>query len=427
MVGTRSSAAKARYSDHATMHDIGEGTLPGASCPSPESTTLVETAAALRPIVRSFQDDAERERRIPLPLVEQLRAAGLYRMLVPRELGGLQVDLLTFLRAVELISEGDGSAGWNLANNAICQLMALSLPDAGVEEVFDDDGPDTIIAGTGVPGGGTGVAVDGGYVVSGRWPFGSGCRESQWMVANFDIAAGDHPRQEPDGTPALHRAFFRAAECSVFDTWDMTGMRGTGSHDWAVANVFVPERRTVHVPGRLLFNQWQRWNGVFYELPVHAVTGAHHSVVATGIARAGIEALTELAGGKVRRGRAGLLAEQVHVQESIARAEALLGSAQTYRTAVTTEIWDTVAAGQPTTLEQRARCRLAASFAVDNARQAIELMFRAGGTTSTQRTHQLAHCWRDLYVVGQSAGVSPEWYSLTGRAFLGMDPRPRLS
>jgi indole-3-acetate monooxygenase len=403
------------------MQQIAEGARPA------ECTTLVGQAAALRPIVRGFQDEAERERRIPPPLVEQLKAAGLYRMLVPRALGGLQVDALTFLRAVELVSEGDGSAGWNLANNAICQLMVLSLPNAGVEEIFGEGGADTIIAGTGVPGGGTAVAVDGGYVVSGRWPFGSGCRESQWMVANFEIADGDHFRHEADGTPALYRAFFRANECSVFDTWDMTGMRGTGSHDWSVTEVFVPHHRTIHVPGRLLFNQWDRWGGVLYTLPVHAITGAHHSVVATGIARAGIDALTELAGGKVRRGRPGLLREQVAVQEAIARAEALLGAAQAYRSEVTTEIWDTVAAGQATTLEQRARCRLAASFAVDSARQAMELMFRAGGTTSTQRTHQLAHCWRDLYVVGQSAGVSPEWYPLAGRAFLGLDPGPRLT
>jgi indole-3-acetate monooxygenase len=407
------------------MQEVVDGIRPASS--SPEGVALVEQAAALRPIVRGFQDETERERRIPPALVDRLRSAGLYRMLVPRALGGLEADALSFLRVVELISEGDGSAGWNLANNAICQLMVLSLPDAGVEEVFGTAGPDTICAGTGVPGGGKGVAVDGGYVVSGHWPFGSGCRESQWMVANFEIWDGDQVQREPDGTPALYRAFFPASACTVLDTWDMSGMRGTGSHDWLVADVFVPERRTVHVPGRLLFNQWQRWGGVLYMLPIHALAGAHHSVVATGIARAGIDALTELAGGKVRRGRDGLLAEQVSVQEATARAEALLAAAQAFRTEVTSVIWATVAAGQETTLEQRARCRLAASFAVDSARQSMELMFRAGGTTSTQRTHALAHCWRDLYVVGQSAGVSPEWYPLAGRVFLGLDPGPRLA
>src|SRR5207249_1190045 len=101
------------------------------------------------------------------PLVERLRAAGVYSMVVPRELGGQQVDLMTFLRVAELMAEGDASVGWNMTNNSIGQLVALGLPPAGVEEIFGS-GPDAIIAGTTVPGGGTGVPVDGGYVVSGR-------------------------------------------------------------------------------------------------------------------------------------------------------------------------------------------------------------------------------------------------------------------
>jgi indole-3-acetate monooxygenase len=383
-----------------------------------ENATLLESAARLQTVVRSYQDEIERDRRIPPPLVEQLRAAGLYRMVVPRALGGLQVDLLTFLRAAELLAEADGSVGWNLGNNAVGQLIALSLPQAGVEDIFKD-GPDAIIAGTAVPGGGTGRRVEGGYVISGRWPFGSGSRESKWMLGNFDVVV--------DGEPRLFRALLPSAQATVLDNWDMTGMRGTGSHDWTVTDVFVPEQRTIHVPGRLLSNQWQRWPGTLYALPIHALVGPHHSVAATGIARAGIDALTELAGAKVPRGRAGLLREQGQVQESVARAEALLGAAQTYRSAVVGDVWQTVATGQSTTLDQRARCRLAASFAVDSARHAMDLMYRAGGTTSNQRAHRLARCWRDLHVVAQAASVSPEWYMLTGQALLGLDPGPRLS
>jgi len=206
----------------------------------------------------------------------------------------------------------------------------------------------------------------------------------------------------------------------------MTGMRGTGSHDWTVTDQFVPRERTVEVPGRLAFNQWSRWRGTLYALPVHALIGLHHSVVATGIARAAIDALTELAGAKVPRGRQGLLRDQAHIQESVARAEAILGAAQTYREAVAGDIWDTLASGQQSTLQQRARCRLAASFAVDSARQALDLMYRAGGTTSSKRTHRLARCWRDLQVVGQAASVAPEWYALSGKALLGLEPGPRL-
>jgi alkylation response protein AidB-like acyl-CoA dehydrogenase len=316
------------------------------------------------------------------------------------------------------MAEADGSVGWNLGNNAVGQLIALSLPDEGVEEIFGH-GPDAIVAGTAVPGGGTGKPVEGGYLVSGRWPFGSGCRESQWMVCNFDVVV--------DGEPALYRALLPSAEATVLDNWDMMGMRGTGSHDWQIADVFVPTRRTVRVEGRLLVNQWHRWPGTLYALPVHGIVGPHHSVAATGVARAGIDALKDLAGAKTPRGRTGLLREQERVQDAVARAEAALGAAQTYRTRVVGELWDTVAAGEPTTLEQRARCRLAASYAVDSARQALDLMYRAGGTTSSQRAHQIARCWRDLHVVAQAASTAPDWYALTGRVLLGLDPGPRLT
>jgi alkylation response protein AidB-like acyl-CoA dehydrogenase len=381
-------------------------------------SALLDAARDLQPVVRGFQDEIERERRIPPPLVDQLRAAGLYRMVIPHILGGLQVDVLAFLRAAEVMAEADGSVGWNLGNNAVGQLLALSLPQAGVDEIFGN-GPDTIVAGTAVPGGGTAIRVEGGYLVSGRWPFGSGCRESTWMMANFDITE--------DGQAALYRAFFHPAECTIMDTWDMTGMRGTGSHDWLVKDVFVPHHRTVRVAGRLASNQWHHWPGTLYQLPIHAIVGPHHSVAATGVARAGLNALNDLVGAKVPRGRTGLLREQAAVQDTVARAEAKLSAAQTYRAAVIGQVWATVDAGQPPTLEQSARCRLAATYAVDSARDALDLVYRAGGTTSSQRTHQLARCWRDLHVVAQAASIAPEWYALTGRALLGLDPGPRLA
>lgn len=151
------------------------------------------------------------------------------------------------------------------------------------------------------------------------------------------------------------------------------------------------------------------------------------SAVATGIARASIDALTELAGGKIPRGQPGLLREQAQVQEWVGRAEALLGSAHAYRAAVTRDIWETMAAGLPASPEQMARCRLASTHAADAAMQATDLMFRAGGTTSIARRHTLARCWRDVHVVGQNLALLPEYYVLGGRVFLGLDPGPKLS
>ena len=399
------------------MHDL---THESEASAAPECSALLAAVSALRPAIRGHQEEIERQQRLPPALVTQLRAAGLYRMFIPRQLGGVQADLLTFFRALELAAEADGSVGWNLATNALASSAALSLPDEGLREIFAT-GPDVIFAGTIAPMGGTAIPVDGGYLVSGRWRFGSGCRESDWMVGSCQVLEGDQPRRNPDGTPEIRRVVIPTGECTILDTWDVVGLRGTGSHDWTVTDVFVPERRSQHFATR-----WTRWPGTLYALPIHAFQGPHFSPIATGIARAGLDALTELAGAKAPRQSPGLLRDQSQVQEWVGRAEALLGAAQAYRAAVTHDIWATVAAGQAATLEQQARCRLAACHAVDSATQAMDLMYRAGGTTSIERGHRLGRCWREVHVVGQTFQVLPEYYAVSGRVFLGLDPGPKL-
>jgi alkylation response protein AidB-like acyl-CoA dehydrogenase len=355
-----------------------------------------------------------------------LHVAGFYSLVIPHALGGLQADPLTYLRVVELLSEGAGSVGWNLANNSIGQLVTLGLPDEGVHEIYAH-GADAVIAGPAVMGGGRAVPADGGYRVTGRWPFGSGCQESSWMLGSFQILDGDQPRRSPDGTSVYWRGLFPRSEAQIVEgSWDVTGLRGTGSFDWTVEDVLLPERRTMVHAGVPLDNQWKRWPGVSYSLPAQAWVGPHHSAVITGIARAGIDALIELAGEKTPRGRTGRLCENPQVQDAVGRADAILNAGRAYRSATIAELWNTVAAGEETTLEQRARCRLAAVHATDSARAAMDLMYRHGGSTSFRRESRLAECWRDLHVVGQTAALAPEWYPIGGRVFLKMDPGPRL-
>jgi indole-3-acetate monooxygenase len=391
-----------------------------------DAQPVVQAAAALRPVLRDYHDEIEREQRLPQALVEQLRAAGFYNMVIPRALGGLQVDPLTYLRVVELLAEGAGSVGWNLANNSIGQLVTLGLPDEGVHEIYAQ-GADTIIAGTAVPGGGQATPVAGGYRVSGRWQFGSGCRESAWMLGSFQILDDGQPRRRPDGGSLYWRGVFPRAEAEIVPgSWDVAGLRGTGSFDWTVENVFLPERRTMPQVGIPLDNQWERWPGVTYALPVQCWVGPHHSAVITGIARAGIKALIELAVEKTPRGRTGMLCENPQVQDAVGRADAILNAGRAYRSAQIAELWATVAAGKDTTIEQRARCRLASIYAGDSAREAMDLVYRHGGSTSFKRASRLAECWRDLHVVGQTVTIAPEWYPIGGRVYLGMDPGPRL-
>ena len=206
----------------------------------------------------------------------------------------------------------------------------------------------------------------------------------------------------------------------------MSGLRGTGSFDWTVDDVFLPERRTMVHAGVPLDNQWERWPGITYALPAQAWVGPHHSAVITGIARAGIDALIELAGEKTPRGRTGRLCDNPQVQDAVGRADAILNAGRAYRSAMIAELWNTSrpartrrsssapAAGSPRSTPPTARA------------QAMDLMYRHGGSTSFKRESRLAECWRDLHVVGQTVTIAPEWYPIGGRVLLGIDPGPRL-
>ena len=390
-----------------------------------DAQPVVQAAAALKPTLRHYQDEIEREQRLSPELVEQMHAAGFYRLLLPRSLGGLQADPLTYIRVIEHLAEGVGSVGWNVANNGVGSLVTLGLPDDGVQEIYPK-GHRTVIAGTAVQGGGEAVSVPGGYRVSGRWTFGSGCHEAAWMLGSFQILDDGQPRRRDDGGMFWRGVFPRAEVEVIPGSWEVSGLRGTGSFDWTVKDFFLPERRTTVHAGVPLDNQWAHWPGVTYALPAQAWVGPHQCAVITGLARAGINALVELAGEKTPRGRTGRLCDNPQVQDAVGRADAILNSGRIYRNAMIAELWNTLADGRETTLEQRARCRLAAVHAGDCARQAMDLMFRHGGSSSFKTASRLAEVWRDLQVVGQAATLAPEWYPIGGRAFLGLDPGPRL-
>jgi alkylation response protein AidB-like acyl-CoA dehydrogenase len=409
------------------MDPVADAAPLSASLPTDiDAQPLVQAAIALRPLLASRHDEIERAARLPDDVVGQLHAAGFYRLTIPRALGGLQVDPLTYLRVVECLAEGAASVGWNIANNGVIQLVTLGLPDAGVAEIYDG-AADLVVAGTAVQGGGRAVPVEGGYRVSGRWSFGSGCLEAAWMLGSFQILDDGNKRRGPDGGALYWRGVFPRADTTIIPgTWEVAGMRGTGSLDWAVEDLFVPARRTAIHATAQVENEWSRWPGITYALPAHAWLGPHHSAVITGIARAGIDALIDLAGAKTPRGRTGLLRDNPQTQDAVGRADAILNAGRAYRSAMIAELWNTLAAGKETSREQRARCRLASVYATDSAREAMDLMYRLGGSTSFRAESRLAACWRDLHVVGQAGTIAPEWYPLGGRLYLGMDPGPRL-
>src|SRR5262249_39078357 len=200
-------------------------------------------ARDLGPLIRAARDEIEANRHLPDSLVDAMANAGLFRMYVPRALGGFEVDPVTFSAVVEEVSRFDGAAGWNLTVGAVYGVLAGFLREDVAREIYCGPTP-TVVAGSINPTG-RATAVDGGFRVSGRWSLGSGINQANWVTANCVVYDGDQKRVGPDGAPDLRVMFFPAQQCEIRDTWRVSGLRGTGSHDYVVDDVFVPEERSL--------------------------------------------------------------------------------------------------------------------------------------------------------------------------------------
>ena len=199
--------------------------------------SLLHAAREVAPIIREHRDEAERERRLSAPVLNALKEAGLLRMTTPRSLGGLEGDPVTRALVGEEVGRHDSAAAWTLENPLDWAFLCCRLPDEGAEEIYRD-GPDVLIAAQfGRPLSAT--SADGGYRISGRAPFLSNCHDADWISSTVLVDEGS-----ADGEPEMRMAYFPRAGCEILDTWNVMGMRGTGSHDISVTDVYVPTART---------------------------------------------------------------------------------------------------------------------------------------------------------------------------------------
>src|ERR1700745_3302031 len=265
---------------------LGRGSMSDAA-----PSSFLEAAAALAPQIRSCAEEIEQSRRLPLPLVDAIAQAGLFRLWIPRSLGGEEADPMTLVRVVEEVSRADGAAGWCMAIGGEYGAFGGYLPAEAAREIYGSDAH-VRTAGQFRPLGDA-VVEDGGYRVTGRWPLVSGCQHSSWIVGGCRILDGEQPRLKPDGSPVTRILFFPAADCEILDTWHSIGLRGTGSHDYAVADVFVPAKHS------LSFRDPPVEQGPLYAFPSIALFSVVLAAVPLGIARHAIDILTALAGTKI--------------------------------------------------------------------------------------------------------------------------------
>jgi alkylation response protein AidB-like acyl-CoA dehydrogenase len=372
---------------------------------------ILAAARALAPQIRAASEEIEAGRRLPLHLVQAMKDAGIFRMPMPRSWGGPEVDPLTQVRIVEELSAVDASVGWCAMIGSDGGFFTAFLEDRVGRALYPDL---DYVTGSSTRPSGRAVAVDGGFRVSGRWPFSSGCQHSTYLVGNCLLFDDGKQRFQEDGTPDSRLCFLPAERCQILDTWTTTGLRGSGSHDFAAEDVFVPDEQTFNVRTSPI-----RREGPLYALPfLFIVNGAG---VPLGIARAAIDALTELASGKQTLAGTGLRNE-AWVQTAVARADTLLGGARGYLFDVLGDVWETLVQGDPLSLRQRARFRLALANTSTMCVEAVDLMYQAAGGSSVYATSPLDRMFRDAHTVHQHITNSPKVYEVAGQMLLGLEP-----
>lgn len=379
-----------------------------------QASSGVDGARAVAALARDCADETERNRRLSQPVVEAMVDAGLMHMLVPASLGGGEVDPLTMLRLIETVSAGDGAAGW-------CVMIGATSAAGGVPYLREDvaraifEASRRNVTGGAVAPSGVARPVAGGYRVAGRWGWGSGLHHCAWVHASCVVMDGDAPRTEHGG-PMLRTLLVPAEQVEILDTWDVSGLRGTGSHDFVVRDAFVPEERAYS-----FMTGTRSFEGALYRIPTIGLMAAAVAAVPLGIARGAIDALIDLAQAKVPTGSRRTLRERASTAVQVAEAEATLGAGAALLREAVADIWDTVQANDTLSIAQRARLRLAASHAAVCATRAVDLMHAAGGATANFSASPLQRAFRDVHAATGHVLIAPIHYEAAGRHALGLE------
>jgi alkylation response protein AidB-like acyl-CoA dehydrogenase len=375
---------------------------------------FVAAARALAPTIRAQRAEIERDRSLPAPLVKQMVDAGLFSLWLARSLGGPELTTVDYFRVIEELSRADGAVGWCALVAAGYSRLSGYLDDTVAREVFGDGS--VVVAGTINPTG-RAVAVPGGFKVTGQWSYGSFIQHSAWTVGSSIIVEDGAPRRGPDGAPDMRLMLFPTGAVEIIDTWRVGGLRGTGSHDFRVADLFVPEERAIAA-----FTAKPVRSGTLYAAPFITVFAMALATAPLGIARAAIEAFVELAEGKTPIGASSKLRDKASAQADVGKAEALVRSARAFLIDELRGIWDTVAAGEVPSVPQRAVARLAAAQAASASAQAVDLIYNAAGGSALYETSLIERCFRDVHATTQHVGIASANFEISGRVLLGLDP-----
>jgi len=371
----------------------------------------LEAARKLAPQIRASADEIDANRELTRPVFEALADAGMFHLAVPRAIGGGEIDLPTYIQAIEELGKADASTGWCVNQGAIYATYAARMPREVAREIFITP-PRAVVANTPAPTA-KAVVVPGGYRVTGRQGFSTGCRHATWVAAHCQVIDKGEVRMDA-GAPEARYLFVPVGEAKILDTWTVRGMRGTGTHHFAVDDVFVPGHRTVLSATAPLLE-----DRPLYRIPRTLSFASGDASVALGLARTCLNTFMELAGSKTPRAMANLLRDQSMIQVNVGQCEASLRSARSFLVEAVGEIWASAVAGA-VTLEERATLRIAATHGIRQAAQVIDTVYNAAGATAAYEGNPLQRHFQDIHVITQHLQSRLSHYELVGRHWLGL-------
>ena len=374
-------------------------------------------ARELRPIIEAHRGEGDILRRLPDPIAKAFLEANIYRLLVPEEFGGEGVDPITYYDLAEEVSFYDGSVGWNYAIGATGGVVLGGLSIKPLRAILAS--ADCGVAGGGAPTG-RAVAEEGGYRLTGRWGWASGIHQAKWAIAHCPVYDRDRMRTSANGAPVVAGFLIPRESCTILDAWHVGGMRGTGSTEFEVNEVFVPEEFVL----RLLSGDAGHSQPVF-RMPA-TFFGFNHCCVPAGIARCAVAGLKTLAATKTSVMTGLSLRDDVPAQYAAAKAEALLESSGLNVREAFRSLWDKVVAGQPVPLDTRAWVRRAVVHATECAVEAVSLCYHAAGGTSVFEAAPFERALRDVNAAATHITLRHVMMEEAGRVAFGLRPRSAL-
>ena len=394
-------------------------------------------ARTLRPILDAAGPRIDANKSVPVEVLDELFNAKMFRMMLPRSQGGAELDLPTYFQVISTIAEGDASAAWSVNQSNGCAMSAAYMEADAAREVF---GHSRAVLAWGFPTGScTARQVDGGWRVTGTWGFGSGNRHASWLGGHCQIQDKDGqpisrvPGQVQERTALIPRSAVKIEP----DSWNVIGLRGTGSDTYSVTDLFVPSKFCI-VPRAVGRDQQRaedatpdpeverRENGPLYRFSPTVIYQAGFAGVALGIARAMLNSFIDLANKKTASTATALLRENAVIQEHVAVSHARLESMRAWLLQSLREAWQESLDHGKHGFDNRVTMRLASTYAIREAARVVEEVYTDAGATAIFETHPFERRLRDMHAVSQQIQAHPIHLQTVGQHYLRMKANIRF-